>query len=211
MSAKPRLLLLDSVVVLEAMRQAKWVPLCKHYHVILPSIVVGVELKYFVDMAGAHHELVLEPVPGSPNQRFRTLTMGLKTPDADCPVWAGEFAVWEAAPLDYQQTGEMLHSDLSGMVHDGEREAVTYLRLIDDEETTYFVTADAGAIKAAVAFERTENLLCLQDVLTKCGHTVAKLEEHFQSAFLKKAIHAGQAMKIQGRARAPIPKAGKRK
>lgn len=211
MSAKPRLLLLDTVVVLEAMRQAKWLPLCRLYDVILPSIVVNIELQYFVDAAEVHHELVCEPVAGSDRHRFVTTSRGVRTAPGSCPVWAGEFRQWAAAPHDLIQTGELLHPELRLTVHDGEREAVTYLRMNDAEEPTYYATADAGAIKAVVAFNGTTTLLSFEDVLNKCGHSVAKLDHHFCSPFVKRAIEQGQVLKIQGRALAPVPKAGKRK
>ena len=149
MSAKPRLLLPDTMVIHTAMRLQRWEPLCRAFYVVVPELIAG-ETKFFDDADRWRTYVTLESAPTAGRHRF-TVVQAVGGPAVPDTVQGGEFTLWQAPADEFGRTREMLHPDISGRVHEGEQEAVTYLRLADNPHTIWFVTADVGAIKATVA------------------------------------------------------------
>src|ERR1035437_130709 len=202
MSAKPRLLLPDTVVIIATMACGRWPALCGAYAVMVPSIIAG-EMQFYFDKDGVkqHVELVTAVTTGRHRFTHKPTVSGPGVSAAVNldPIAAGEFALWSAPLGDLQHTKMLLHPELRPRVDDGELEAVTYLRLLQDGEGVAFVTADVGAIHATVAFDRPECGMSLEHVLAKCGHSMS-LAYEFGDAHLKESVRDGEVRKLQGRA-----------
>lgn len=208
MTAKPRLLLPDTMVILTAMRLQRWVPICRRFEVVVPAIIAA-ETRFFDDADGRRVYLDLEPAPTTGKHRFAvrasaaaTLPVPVAGPPAADPVADGEFTCWHASAIDLIETGELLHPELSPKVDDGEKEAVTYLRLADEPHDIWFVTADSGGIQASVAFGFSDCPVSLSAVLKNCGQQIA-LDVEFHDEHVKECIRLGKQRVATGRALAP--------
>ncbi len=197
MATKPRLLLPDANVVLEAMRQGRWEALCRSAAVVIPELIVD-EVRFYQDKSGNRIDLLHEAVPGSSNHRLVvSQPVGrAAVPDA---VSQGEFTIWQAPGAEFMKTKSLLHPDLASRVDDGEQEAITYLRLAPDPEGIQFLTADSGAIQAAVAFDFGQCLVSLDMRLKACGQQAAVAPE-FGDEHLKRCRDLGAQRVIEGRA-----------
>jgi hypothetical protein len=174
MKAKPRLLLLDAGAVIIAWQCGGWAALRANYQLIVPSIVVA-EAHFYPDRNGKKIPI-----------------------DLAAMVQTGEIQEYEATPDEFAATSSLLHASLRDRVHEGEQEALTYLRT---QPTTgvAFVSADGGAIEAAVAFGFGDAVLSLETVLQMCGHS-KRLPDRHSAAFVRRKIEEGSTRLIQGRA-----------
>jgi hypothetical protein len=203
MSAKPRLLLPDTVVIITAMACGRWQALCDAYDVIVPSIIAFDEMQFFIDKSGRKQYVELVDATMAGRHRFVlkpsvSATGGATVASLDL-IGGGEFTVWPAPLAELQETRAMLHPELRPRVDAGELEAITYLRLIPEGDGVAFVTADVGAIYATVAFDRAECAMSLEDVLAKCGKSTP-LDFEFGAEHMKQSVSEGMTRKLQGRA-----------
>ena len=190
------------MVIHTAMRLRKWEPLCRAFEVVVPDIIAG-EMMFFDDKDKRRVYVVVESAPTAGLHRFSVVQAagGPRVPDT---VQGGEFAIWQAPAADFLQTKAMLHPELSSRFHDGEQEAVTYLRLAANPHEIRFVTADAGAIQAAVAFGLSDCPISLEAVLKSCGHQTA-LDNEFCDEHVKACVRMGGQRVATDRALAPAP------
>lgn len=176
MPKKPRLLLLDAGAIIVAFQSGGWDALCKAYEIIVPSIIID-EAHFYTDADGCRHPIDLQPL-----------------------VDAGTIQGYEAPLAEFKNTRALLHPELRERVHDGEQEALTYLRTHSIEGVA-FVVGDGGAVEAAVALDVAECALSLESALRMCGLTKRLPEQHTE-AFVKRKIGDGYVRVVQGRARA---------
>ena len=208
MSAKPRLLLPDTMVIVAAMRLQRWEPLCSAFESVVPDIIAD-ETEFFDDKNQRRIYVVVEPAPTAGLHRFSVVqaAVGSAAPDT---VQGGEFTLWQAPAAEFLRTRDLLHPELSGRVHEGEQEAVTYLRLADHPHTIRFVTADSGAIQAVVAFGLGDCPVSLDAVLKSCGQQVA-LDDEFCDEHVRACVRLGGQRVATGRALAAAPVTAPRK
>lgn len=183
---KQRLLLPDTMVVVAAMRHGRWTAMCQAYDVIVPSIIAS-ETKFYDDanQKRIYVDCVSSQTAGKHSFRENSGNAGPTVSSTGVSACQGDFTLWEAPVSEFAKTDSLLHPDLAVKVHDGEREAVTYLRLVDDETDVWFVTADSGGIQAAVAFGMGHCAVSLDQVLKKCGQQVAALSDEFRDPHVK--------------------------
>jgi len=174
MPPKPRFLLCDAVSIITAHELGVWDKLCSSYEILVPSIVID-ECEFYRDDQG------------------QRIPIDLRT-----QVQQGIISEYQANPADFAATSALLHPELRARVHAGEREALTYLR-INEPDDVWFVTADGGAIEAAVAFDRGDRAVSLEMVLRRIGIT-KQLEKHHTDAFVVDHRRRGSIIVAQGRA-----------
>lgn len=174
MPRKPRLLLCDAVAIITAHEVGSWDELCGRYDVLVPSIVIE-EAHFYRDGNGC-------AIPIDLRQQ----------------VHSGQIREYTASLGDYSSTAAMLHPELRVRVDDGEREALTFLRQ-DNGEDVWFITADGGAIEAAVAFDRGECAQSLDTALKSIGLTKS-LSAHHMDRFVAEHKRLGGIRLAEGRA-----------
>jgi hypothetical protein len=174
MPRKPRLLLCDAVAIITAHAEGVWDSLCVSYEVLVPSIVVA-EAHFYRDQAGRRIPI-----------------------DLQCDIDSGKVSEYTANLVELAATGSMLHPGLRARVDDGEREALTYLRQSPGDDV-WFITADGGAIQAAVAFDRGECAQSLATALQRVGIT-KNLPRHHTDEFVREHRRLGGIQLIEGRA-----------
>lgn len=173
MPRKPRLLLCDAVAIITAYAEGVWDQLCTAYDVVVPSIVVN-EAHFYRDRDG------------------RRIPIDLR---AD--IAAGKAREYTAPITEYLATSSLLHPELRARVDDGEREALTFLRAAPRDDV-WFITADGGAIEAAVAFDRGDCAESLTTALQRIGVT-KKLPRHHTDEFVREHRRLGGIQVIEGR------------
>lgn len=173
MRAKPRLLLLDAGAVIAAFQCRGWAALCDEYEIVVPSIIVS-EAHFFPDPEGRRHPIDLASL-----------------------VASNTIEEYEAPLEEFVRTAALLHPELRSRVHEGEQEALTYLRT-QPTDGVAFLSADGGAIEAAVALGVGDCAMSLETALQKCGQTKSLPERHTE-AFVRRKVQEGSIRLIQGR------------
>jgi len=173
MRRKPRLLLLDAGAVIGAFACEGWDQLCKSYHIVVPTIVIG-EARFYHDSVG--------------NQR----PIGL-----DHHIESGLIERFEASATELATTIALLHPYIRDRLHAGELEALTYLRLLEEKSGIGFISADGAAIQATYAFDAARCALSLAEALKRCGITKA-LERKYCEEFVRKHLAEGERLLVQG-------------
>jgi hypothetical protein len=171
MTQKPRLLLTDAGAVIQAHRFDVWKHLCVSYDVVVPKLVVG-EAAFFVGADSVRHPI-----------------------DLDADLQAGTCQVYEAPVDEFRATVMSLPPQLRARVHDGELEALTYLATHRTDGVA-FVTADAGAVEAAVVMGISDVPMSLEAALAACGITKTLPYPHTE-AFISEARSRGGQTLVQ--------------
>lgn len=170
MTQKPRLLLTDAGAVIQAHRFDVWKPLCVAYDIVVPKLVVG-EAAFFIA------DNVRHPI------------------DLDADIRGGTCQVYEAPVDEFRATVASLPPQLRARVHDGELEALTYLATHETHGVA-FVTADGGAVEAAVVMGISDVPMSLEAALAACGITKALPYPHTE-AFISEARRRGGQTLVQ--------------
>ena len=165
MAARPRLVLLDAGAVIHAHRSGGWAQLCTAYDVIVPAIVAG-EASFFLDADNKRQPIDLSP-----------------------DFVAGRVQQYQASVTDFAATVASLPDALRLRVHDGELEALTYLRTVGTKDTA-FLSGDGGAIEATVVLGFSNVAMSLERALQLCGITKSLPPEHTE-AFIAEAKQRG--------------------
>lgn len=184
MSARPRLLLLDACAVFEAFACDGWAALCRSYEIVVPSIIVRREVEFYEDAEGRRQPLDLRPL-----------------------VADGTIREYTATAAELAETAARFHPEFRPRVHDGELEALTYLRVVEPDARTAFVTADGGAIEATVLLGMSNLAMSLATALQKCGCS-KNLDFEFTDAFLKRKVRDGGERLATGRGLSTPPGQG---
>ena len=177
MRAKPRLLLLDAGAVIAAFQCRGWAALCAAYDIVVPSIIVA-EAHFYPDADGRRQPIDLASL-----------------------VASNTIQEYEAPLAEFARTAALLHPELRDRVHAGEQEALTYLRT-EPTDGVAFLSADGGAIEAAVALGVGDCAMSLEAALQKCGQT-KRLPERHTEGFVRRKVQEGSIRLVQGRSVAP--------
>jgi hypothetical protein len=179
--SRPKLLLFDTGCILEVLRQGLWQHLCSQYRVVVPSIIVRTEARYFNR----------EPGNITPIDLGAEVTAGtIEEYEADLPAMQETLTRWPVAIRDRADAGEL--------------EALTYLRVTASEHVP-FLTADGPAIQAAVALECGESAMSLDHLLNISGCARAGLERRFRDEFVEEHKRRGLQFLLGSLSPNPVP------
>jgi hypothetical protein len=172
-TTKPRCVLLDANIVIEAHALKIWTELKDRYELILPSIVIIDEAKYFRSSKR-----------GSRSIRLRE------------QITKGEVRQLTATATEYAQLYEIFDSMFLQTLDPGETEALTLLQA-NTIPGTFFCTSDAPAIKALAMLGLSERGISMEMLMSKVG-LKKTLETQFTEDFFKANVRHGQIARITG-------------
>lgn len=172
---RPTLVVLDAGAVFGALEHGAWEALTKSYEVVLPQIVMN-EIQFFVSRETKEKEYV------------------------DPQEWVNEGKVqpYQATGVDLIRTLSQINASDGPEIHEGEAEALTYLRLEVDPEATdvAFVSADGAAIQATVLLELSHTAKSLAEVLDAVGFSKPLAGRH-QRPFVDRHLQKGLERKLR--------------
>lgn len=174
MSTKPKLFLLDAVVVIELHRLGLWTDVVERAEVFLPSIVAMRESQYWKGDDGTTQSINLEQDAG-----------------------LGRIRVIEADAAEMSNTLDAFDVVMQQSIDPGELEALTILRRWDEPAPPSFCTADYKAIEATCLLGFDRLCVSLEAILERVGLS-RTLDEKFSSKSLKLAIKRALVAKVQG-------------
>ena len=173
MARRPTLVVLDAGAVFGALEHGAWEALTKSYEVVLPQIVMN-EIQFYVSR-DTQEKVYVDP------QEW---------------VDEGEVQSFQATVVDIAGTITLINAPDGPEIHEGEAEALTYLRLKVDSESTdvAFISADGAAIQATVFLDLSHTAKCLAEVLQAVGfskplavrHQRQFVDQHLQRGFERK-------------------------
>jgi hypothetical protein len=173
-TTKPKCVLLDANVVIEAHRLNVWQKLTEDYELILPSIVIHQEALFFSRKPdGIHVDINL---------------LGL----VDRGVITQQTATYEELTSIYTVFDRVFIEQLDP----GETEALALLKA-NRLPGAYFCTGDAPAIRALAMIGMSERGISMQTLLAKVG-LQKNLARWFRENFFKRNIRIGQQNRITG-------------
>lgn len=168
---KPRLVLLDANVIIEAHELGVWHQLIAFYEVIVPSVVARHEARYFV--TGEQH---------NPIQLASLIAQGkVKELQADLNELSEVMKQFD--PL------------FSESIDPGEQEALA-LMLAGRCPDHRFCSADARPLQALAMLGMSDGGVSLEELLGKMGQS-KPLDEQYTKAYLERQIKEGQRRRIQ--------------
>jgi hypothetical protein len=172
---RPTLVVLDAGAVFGALEHGAWVPLTNSYEVVLPQIVMN-EIQFFVSRETGEKVYV------------------------DPQEWIEEGKVhpYEATAIELAGTMSQINAPDGPEIHEGEAEALTYLRLETDPEAAdvAFVSADGAAIQATVLLELSHTAKSLAEVLEAVGFSKPLADRH-QRPFVDRHLQKGLERKLR--------------
>ena len=175
MARRPRLVLLDAGAVFGALEHGAWDVLTGAYDVVLPKIVLN-EVQFFFSR-NTHTKVYVDP-----------------------EVWVEERKVrsFEASVADLAATIGLINFPDGPEIHEGEAEALTYLRMEVEPDSTdvAFVSADGAAIQATALLDLSHTAKCLAEVLQVVGFSKPLATRH-QREFVDKHLNKGFERKLR--------------
>jgi hypothetical protein len=172
-TTKPRCVLLDANIVIEAYTLEIWAELKDRYELILPSVVVINEVKYF----------------RSSRRGSRSIRLGEQTT-------RGEVHQLTATAEEYAEIYKIFDSVFLQALDPGETEALALLWANRIPEA-FFCTSDAPAIKALAMLGLSQQGISMEMLMSKIG-LARRLETQFTEDFFKTNIRHGQIARIKG-------------
>ncbi|MCZ0935412.1 MAG: hypothetical protein OXJ54_09545 [Gemmatimonadetes bacterium] len=150
MAGRPRLVLLDAGAVFAALEHEAWDALTDRYDVVVPRIVSD-EIQFYHSRE-THRRVYVDP---------------------ESWVEDGTIQEYEAQATDVAETLTLINRADGPEIHDGEAEALTYLRLEVDPLASdiAFVSADGAAIQATALLDLSHTAKCLSEVLRAIGYS----------------------------------------
>lgn len=175
MARRPTLVVLDAGAVFGALEHGAWEALTKWYDVVLPQIVMN-EIQFYVSRE-TQRKVYVDP------QEW---------------VNEGKVQAFQATVVDLAGTISQINAPGGPEIHEGEAEALTYLRLEVDSESTdvAFVSADGAAIQATVLLDLSHTAKCLAEVLQVIGFSKPLAPRH-QRKFVDEQLQKGFERKIR--------------
>lgn len=174
MGTKPQLLLLDAGAVFACLRFDAWDAIVDAYEVVVPSIVVRIEVEFYVNQQGERIEIDL--ADDVARGRIREVSMTVSEIEALKQTFAPDFR---------------------DRLHEGELEGLAYL-LANPGMDIRFVTGDGPAIEAVAMLDEDARVLSLGEALDLCGRSKS-LPHQFRREFAKRHVSEGMIRRIQGR------------
>lgn len=177
MARRPRLLLLDAGAVFGALEHQAWQALVNGYELVIPKIVLG-EVQFYVSRETGERV------------------------EVDTQAWidAGAVVIYEASAAELADTIRLINRPDGPEIHEGEAEALTYLRMqVDPADTgVAFVSADGAAIQATALLDLSHTAKCLEDVLAAVGYT-KPLAARYRREFVERHVREGFARALRRR------------
>lgn len=171
---KPRLVLLDSDVVITLHQAGVWSVLLSCYEVWMTETIVMQEVLFFKNSAGIRIDIDL-----------------MKDIESDRLVMHSLTAKQIIKVLN------LFDSPMRSALHAGEIEALAVMHFEQEIDGLFFCTGDAKAIEALVLMGLKGRGISLENLLSKAGFT-KKLPQHFSEIRFHQLIEKASANKIQG-------------
>lgn len=148
MGGRATLVLLDAGAVFAALEHNAWDALTSAYQVVIPRLVLD-EVQFYRSRPTADRVYV----------------------ETDDWIAAGVIQEYEADATELADTLSLINYPDGPEIHDGEAEALTYLRLEVDSSSTgvAFVSADGAAIQATALLDLSHTAKSLAEVLQAIG------------------------------------------
>ncbi len=173
MAGRTSLVLLDAGAVFAALEHEAWDALTRGYQVVIPRIVLD-EIQFYYSRDTKRKVFV----------------------DPESWIEDGTIRGYEAQATDVAETLTLINRPDGPEIHDGEAEALTYLRLEVDPlaDDIAFVSADGAAIQATALLDLSHTAKALSEVLRVIGyskplpsrHRRPFVEEHLQLGFQRR-------------------------
>ncbi|MBF0523279.1 MAG: hypothetical protein HQL24_09525 [Candidatus Omnitrophica bacterium] len=144
------LLLLDADIVIDLHKIGLWKAVVSRYKVHLPSTIIG-EIKHYWK---GNEQVAIDLVP---------------------EIKAGDVVEVSVDPIDQKKVYDLLESKKVEAIHDGEREALSFMYFHNDEEFR-IALKDKAAIRAAVVLDIIDNSLSVETLLKEAGALRQKSE-----------------------------------
>jgi len=178
MGGRAKLVLLDAGAVFGALEHDAWDGLTNAYEVVVPRLVLD-EVQFYVSRGTGKKVYV----------------------DTDEWIRAGAVVCYEAIASAVAETLKLINWPDGRDIHDGEAEALTYLRLEVDPaaEHVAVVGADGAAIQATALLGLSHTARCLDEVLLAVGLTKSLPTRH-RRKFVQQHLEKG----FQRRLRRPL-------
>lgn len=172
-TTRPRCVLLDANIVIEAHALRIWTELKDRYELLIPSIVVINEAKYF----------------HSSKRSSKSIRLGEQ-------ITRGEVYQLTATAEEYDALYKIFDSVFLQTLDPGENEALALLQanIVPD---AFFCTSDAPAIKALAMLGLSHQGISMEMLMKKVG-LVKALDTQFTEDFFKTHIRHGQIARITG-------------
>ena len=137
------LLLLDADIVIDLHKIGLWKAVTSRYKVHLPSTIIG-EIKHY--WKGSEQVLI----------------------DLSVELSSGMVVEVSVDPIDQKKVFDLLVSKKVDAIHDGEREALSYMYFHHDEDFR-IALKDHAAIRAAVVLDIVEKTMSVEAMLKEAG------------------------------------------
>ena len=175
MARRPTLVVLDAGAVFGALEHDAWEALTKSYEVILPQIVMN-EVQFYVSR-DTRKKIYVDP---------------------ETWVEEGKVQRFEATVEDLAETLGLINAPDGPEIHNGEAEALTYLRLKVNPDSTdiAFVSADGAAIQATALLDLSHTASCLAEVLQAVGFSKTLASRHMRG-FVEQHLQKGLERKLR--------------
>ncbi len=171
---KPRSLLLDANIIIEAYKLNVWENLLERVSIAVPSIIAQDEVLFY----SRRNQRIPSPID------LRALYRSQK------------ISILEATSTEMIKVHSIFDRNFISQLHPGETEALALL-YCRENSNYHFCSADAMAIKALAMLDLSHLAISFEKCLASHGLKKA-LDEQFKDGFLKKLLKIGQAMKITG-------------
>jgi hypothetical protein len=170
---KPQCVLLDANIVIEAHTLEIWAELKDRYELILPSVVIIDEARY-----------------------FKSTKRGSKSIRLGEQIAKGEVQQLTATIEEYGELYKIFASWFLQALDPGETEALALLRA-NRTPGAFFCTSDAPAIKALAMLGLSQRGISMEMLMSKVG-LAKRLETQFTEDFFTRNIRHGQTARITG-------------
>ena len=169
MAGRTRLVLLDAGAVFAALEHDAWNALTSGYQVIIPRIVLD-EIQFYYSRDTGRKVFV----------------------NPESWVEGGTIRAYEAQAMDVAETLAVINRLDGPEIHDGEAEALTYLRLEVDPLASdiAFVSADGAAIQATALLDMSHTAKSLSEVLRVIGYSKSFPPRH-RRRFVERHLNLG--------------------
>jgi hypothetical protein len=171
---KPKSLLPDANVIIEAYELNVWHILMERVSILVPSIIATDETLFFYP----EHQKIPDPI------NLRSLAEAKK------------IAIGEATTKEMEEIYSFFDQSFIGQLHEGEAEALALLSCRPDLDH-HFCSSDAAAIRGFAMIGLSSRAISFERLLT--AHGLQKnLKIQFQDSYLKENLKIGQQMRITG-------------
>jgi hypothetical protein len=161
--------------VFGALEHQAWDALINGYEVVVPRIVLD-EVQFYVSRETGRRV------------------------EVDTHTWieAGLVECYEASATELAETIRLINQPGGPEIHEGEAEALTYLRLGMDPAGTdvAFVSADGAAIQGTALLDLSHKARCLADILEAVGYT-KPLAARYRREFLERHVREGFGRRLR--------------